>query len=152
MGTVQVLSIGLEPLHRVSVRHAVGMLMRRVAEIHEADGQNAVFGAFPRPKAVRLVRYVALSWRYAQPVRWSRRSVLKRDGFRCAYCGQRATTIDHIVPLSRGGTSTWLNTVAACGGHARSCNGRKANMLLDEAGMFLRHPPRVPCYVDLQRM
>ncbi|HWC79970.1 MAG TPA: HNH endonuclease [Pseudonocardiaceae bacterium] len=50
-----------------------------------------------------------------------------------------ADTVDHIVPLSRGGVRTsWLNTVACCGGGPRSCNARKGNRLLAEAGLRLR--------------
>lgn len=113
---VLVLNAGYEPLHTVSVPHAIRMLVRDVAVVHEAE-DGLAYGLFPRPKIVRLLRYVVMKWRYTQPPRWSRRGVLARDGHRCAYCGQRATTIDHVVPLSRGGARTdWLNTVAACGG------------------------------------
>ncbi|MEV6628228.1 HNH endonuclease, partial [Amycolatopsis sp. NPDC051114] len=113
---VLVLNAGYEPLQTVSVPHAIRMLVRHVAEIHEAE-DGLAYGLFPRPKIVRLLRYVVMKWRYTQPPRWSRRGVLTRDGHRCAYCGRRATTIDHVTPLSRGGARTsWLNTVAACGG------------------------------------
>jgi hypothetical protein len=104
---VLVLNAGYEPLHTVSVPHAIRMLVRDVAVVHEAvDG--LAYGLFPRPKIVRLLRYVVMKWRYTQPPRWSRRGVLARDGHRCAYCGQRATTIDHVVPLSRGGRADRL--------------------------------------------
>ena len=73
--------------------------------------------------------------------------------YRCAYCGARATTIDHVTPLSRGGERTsWLNTVAACGGTSRSCNARKADRLPAEAGMKLRFAPFVPTWDQLQRL
>ncbi|MEA5363301.1 HNH endonuclease [Amycolatopsis sp., V23-08] len=146
---VLVLNAGYEPLHTVSVPHAIRMLVRDVAVVHEAE-DGLAYGLFPRPKIVRLLRYVVMKWRYTQPPRWSRRGVLARDGHRCAYCGQRATTIDHVVPLSRGGARTdWLNTVAACGGTARSCNARKADKLPAEAGMKLRITPRVPSWDQL---
>lgn len=149
MGSVLVLNASYEPLHQVSVPHAIRMLVRNVAEIHEAE-TDMTFGLFPRPKIVRLLRYVAMAWRYKQAPRWSRRGVLKRDGHRCAYCGRRADTVDHITPLSRGGKRTcWLNTVAACGGSARSCNARKANNLPEEVGMRLRITPFVPTWHEL---
>jgi 5-methylcytosine-specific restriction endonuclease McrA len=66
--------------------------------------------------------------------------VLRRDGRRCAYCGRRADTIDHVVPRSRGGTHTWDNCVAAC----RVCNSRKADRLIEELGWTLAGPPRAP--------
>ncbi|WAL69143.1 HNH endonuclease [Amycolatopsis cynarae] len=147
---VLVLNASYEPLHVVSVPHAIRMLVRKVAEIQEAE-DGRPFGLFPRPKIVRLVRYVVMKWRYTHPPRWSRRGVLLRDGYRCAYCGHRADTVDHIVPVSRGGErASWLNTVAACGGSARSCNARKADRLPEEAGMRLRVTPRVPDWHELQ--
>jgi 5-methylcytosine-specific restriction endonuclease McrA len=146
---VLVLNASMEPLHTVSVPHAVRMLVRKVAEIHEAE-TNTTFGHYPLPKVVRLVRYVVMRWRYRHPPRWSRRGVLQRDGHRCAYCGRPADTIDHITPLSRGGARTsWLNTVACCGGGPRSCNARKGDRLPAEAGMRLRSTPHVPTWSEL---
>lgn len=148
MGSVLVLNATNEPLHKVSVQHAVRMLVREVAEIHEAEA-DALIGLFPRPRTVRLLRYVAMKWRYNHPPRWSRRGVLIRDHHTCAYCGGRADTVDHIVPTSRGGERTsWLNTVAACGG-PRSCNARKANKLPAEARMYPRITPRIPTWNEL---
>lgn len=142
---VLVLNASMEPLHTVSVPHAVRMLVRRVAEIHEAE-VGTTFGHYPLPRVVRLVRYVAMKWRYSHPPRWTRRGVLKRDGHRCAYCGRPADTVDHVVPLSRGGARTdWFNTVACCG----RCNARKGNRLLDEAGMLLLVTPRAPSWHEL---
>jgi 5-methylcytosine-specific restriction endonuclease McrA len=149
---VLVLNASFEPLQKVSVPHAIRMLVRQVAEVHEADA-DLTFGLFPRPRVVRLLRYVVMKWRYDRQPGWSRRGVLRRDGYRCAYCGRRADTVDHIVPLSRGGRRTcWLNTVAACGGSSRSCNARKADRLPEEAGMRLRVTPYVPTWVELEAL
>ncbi|KDB52123.1 HNH endonuclease [Sphaerotilus natans] len=70
-----------------------------------------------------------------------------RDRHTCAYCGQRFLreprehlTREHIVPTSRGGTHSWMNCITAC----RSCNGRKGNRLLHEAGMELLYLPYIP--------
>ncbi|QUQ62422.1 HNH endonuclease [Kutzneria sp. CA-103260] len=143
---VLVLNASMEPLHTVSVPHAVRMLVRRVAEIHEAD-TGAKFGHYPLPRVVRLVRYVVMKWRYSRPPRWSRRGVLQRDHHRCAYCGRPADTVDHVLPLSRGGARTsWLNTVACC---AR-CNAAKGSRLLDEAGLRLLVTPHAPSWFELQ--
>lgn len=150
MGRVLVLNASYEALHEVSVPHAIRMLVRHVAEIHEAEADTTL-GLFPLPKVVRLLRYVTTRWMYNQPPRWSRRGVLKRDKYTCAYCGSYADTVDHVMPLSRGGKRTsWLNTVAACGGSKRSCNTRKADNLPEEVGMRLRFQPRVPSRVELR--
>jgi hypothetical protein len=70
--------------------------------------------------------------------------LLKRDRHTCAYCADvqdaRALTVDHIVPASRGGALSWMNTVAAC----RPCNSRKADRTPDEARMPLLFAPFVP--------
>jgi 5-methylcytosine-specific restriction endonuclease McrA len=143
---VLVLNASMEPLHTVSVPHAVRMLVRKVAEIHEAE-DGTTFGHYPLPRVVRLVRYVVMKWRYSRPPRWSRRGVLQRDHHRCAYCGRPADTVDHVLPLSRGGARTsWLNTVACC---AR-CNAAKGSRLIDEAGLRLLVTPHAPSWAELQ--
>jgi 5-methylcytosine-specific restriction endonuclease McrA len=138
---VLVLNADFGPLHRVSVRHAVRMLVRQVAEIHEARPDRLI-GVFPMPTVVRLVSYVVTRWRRSHGPVWSRRGVLERDHRICAYCGRSATTIDHVLPRSRGGANTWLNTVAACG----RCNQRKGDRTPSEARMPLRVAPAAPSW------
>jgi 5-methylcytosine-specific restriction endonuclease McrA len=141
---VLVLNADLGPLHRVSLRHAVRMLVRRVAEVHEAK-PDRVIGVYPVPTVVRLVSYVVTRWRHSRGPAWSRAGVLVRDGHRCAYCGRAASTIDHVLPRSRGGANGWLNTVAACGG----CNQRKGDRTPSEARMPLRTVPTVPTWAAM---
>jgi 5-methylcytosine-specific restriction endonuclease McrA len=144
--TVLVINADLGPLHRVSLRHAVRMLVRRVAEVHEAEPDRLI-GVYPMPTVVRLVRYVVTKWRYSAGPAWSRAGVLARDGRRCGYCVGAATTVDHILPRCRGGRNTWLNTVAACDG----CNQRKGDRTPAEAGMVLRFEATVPTWASLAR-
>jgi len=76
---------------------------------------DRLIGVYPVPRVLRLVSYVVTRWRYGHggPAR-SRGGVLTRDGHRCAYCGGAgATTVDHVLPRSRGGRDSWKNTVAA---------------------------------------
>lgn len=143
MGAVTLYNASFEPLGRVSFKHAVRMLFREVAVVHEQQGDKMI-GPHPWPKAVRLVRYIAMHWMY-RPAGYSREGVLKRDQHRCAYCGGQARTIDHLLPQSRGGRWTWMNTVAACG----KCNGRKGNRTPEEAHMALRIEPYVPTRAQL---
>lgn len=143
---VLVVNADLGPLHRVSLRHAVRMLVRRVAEVHEAHPDRLI-GVYPVPTVVRLVRYVVTRWRYTAGPAWSRSGVLARDGRRCAYCEGPATTVDHVLPRSRGGRNTWLNTVAACDG----CNQRKGDRTPAEAGMRPRFEPSTPSWASLAR-
>jgi hypothetical protein len=143
---VLVLNADLGPLHRVSLKHAVRMLLRQVAEVHEAVPDRQI-GIFPVPRAVRLLRYVVTRWRFGAGPAWSRAGVLVRDGHRCVYCGGIASTVDHVLPRSRGGRNTWLNTVAACG----FCNHRKGDRTPAEAGMALRSKPTAPTWASLIR-
>jgi hypothetical protein len=142
--TVLVLNADLGPLHRVTLRHAIRMLCRQVAEVHEAE-PDLRLGVFPMPRVVRLLRYIVTTWRFATGPGWSRSGVMTRDGHRCAYCGAAATTIDHVRPRSRGGVNTWLNTVAAC----RGCNQRKGDRTPAEARMPLRVNPHAPTWATL---
>jgi 5-methylcytosine-specific restriction endonuclease McrA len=98
--TVLVINADLGPLHRVSLRHAVRMLFRQVAVVHEAE-PDRIIGVYPMPKVVRLVQYVVTKWRYSAGPAWSRSGVLNRDGRHCGYCSKAATTVDHILPRAR---------------------------------------------------
>lgn len=79
-------------------------------------------------------------------VAFCRRNIFKRDHLTCQYCGCRPgspeLTIDHVLPRSQGGLSTWENCVLAC----VACNARKANRTPDQAGMRLRRPPSRPSW------
>jgi 5-methylcytosine-specific restriction endonuclease McrA len=93
------------------------------------------------PRVIQLVYYDRLPRR---EVRFTRRNIFFRDRNRCQYCGgtfaQRRLNLDHVVPLSRGGASSWENVVCAC----IECNSRKGCRTPDEAGMRLVRPPRRP--------
>jgi len=145
---VTLLNASYEPLAKVSFQHAVKMLFREVAVVEEADshpdGRHRMIGPHPWPRVIRLVRYVATKWLY-RPAGWSRQGVFIRDRHVCGYCGAKATTIDHILPESRGGRWSWANNVAAC----ERCNGRKGNRTPEEAGMRLLVEPYVPTRAQL---
>jgi 5-methylcytosine-specific restriction endonuclease McrA len=143
MSSVTLLNASYEPLGTVTFKHAVRMLFREVATVEEGHDDRMI-GPHRWPKVIRLVRYVAAKWMY-RPAGYTRTGVLKRDRHRCAYCGSRASTIDHLLPSSRGGPWSWLNTVAACG----PCNSRKSNRTPREAGMRLLLEPYVPTRAQL---
>jgi 5-methylcytosine-specific restriction endonuclease McrA len=66
--------------------------------------------------------------------------VLSRDSGLCQYCGGTATTLDHVMPVSRGGAWSWNNLVAACG----RCNAKKGAKTPAEARMTLARAPKEP--------
>lgn len=98
------------------------------------------------PEVVTLVRYDRLP---ASEVTLSRRNIHKRDKFTCQYCGAQPggaeLTIDHILPRSRGGGTTWKNCVLACLG----CNKKKDNRTPEEAKMRLKRKPKQPLWSPL---
>jgi 5-methylcytosine-specific restriction endonuclease McrA len=149
MQHVLVLNATYEPLSVVSMRRAVVLLLKEKAELVEAAEAllRSESLTLQVPIVIRLVYYVRIPRRFALPV--SRRTVMARDHFACQYCGARpgraSLTIDHILPRSRGGQTTWENVTTACG----ACNRRKGNRLPDEAGMPLQRPARRPRYLAL---
>ena len=147
MGSVLVLNATYEPLSVVSVRRAVVLLLKEKAEIVEAAeaqlrSENLTI---PRPLVIRLVYYVRIPYRVSIPL--TRRTVLARDHYTCQYCGfvppRQMLTLDHVLPRSCGGKTTWENVVTAC----QKCNGRKGNRTPDEARMTLLTEPKRPRYL-----
>jgi 5-methylcytosine-specific restriction endonuclease McrA len=134
------LNATFEPLCVVSSRRAIVLVLAHKAESVDVadDVVHAERVSLPVPIVVRLTRYVRVPYPSSVPL--SRRAVFTRDGQTCVYCGGSATSIDHVVPRSRGGTHTWDNVVAAC----RRCNHTKADRSLAEMGWSLPHPPRTP--------
>lgn len=143
-GSVMVLNASFEPIQRVDWKHAIRMLVREVAVVHEAEGDRMI-GDMPFPKVLRLVKYIAMKWRGAKAPTWSRRRLMARDKGLCAYCGKNASTVDHIMPVSRGGKTNWLNTVASCS----LCNNKKGSKTLKEARMVLLVDAYTPSWWDL---
>ncbi|HEU5012904.1 MAG TPA: HNH endonuclease [Roseiflexaceae bacterium] len=144
---VLVLNASYEPLQLVSIRRAVVLLLQEKAELVEAAEQRLRAQGFSLevPIVIRLVRYIRIPRRMRLPC--SRRGVLARDRETCQYCGAQPgrlhLTVDHVLPRSKGGLTTWENVVAAC----RECNHRKGSRTPDEANMVLLTKPRQPQYV-----
>lgn len=94
------------------------------------------------PSIIRLKKYVRNYSR--STVRFCRENVYLRDNFTCQYCYQEFTsrdlTLDHVVPVSKGGRKSWQNVVAAC----RRCNQKKGSRSLDQAKMPLLKRPEMP--------
>lgn len=136
-----VLNAGYEPLAVVSFKRALVLVMNEKASVVAADDEDVVRSAsesWPRPSVIILRNYVRVPGGRQVPV--SRRGVLRRDGSRCGYCASPATTIDHVVPRSRGGADSWENLVACC----LRCNNAKGDRTPGEMGWTLRLKPRPP--------
>jgi 5-methylcytosine-specific restriction endonuclease McrA len=127
----------------VSERRAVVLVLAGRAEPVATPDEPQVWHSpavsIDVPSIVRLHHVVRLPSRVRLPP-LTRRAVLLRDNYRCAYCDEPGDTIDHIVPRSRGGRHEWTNVVTACRRH----NTQKGDRLLNELGWFLRVEPRIP--------
>lgn len=164
--SVLVLNRSFVAVHITNVRRAITLLFRRLAEVvHIEEGQYAAHSleswrelsalqtAFRGPhedwvravgydlQAPRVIRLVACDRGPRQGLRFNRRNVFARDGNQCQYCGRQfpmsELSLDHVVPRSRGGTTSWENIVCAC----VACNVRKGGRTPPEARMNLvRHP------------
>ena len=141
-GRVLVLNATFEPINVCSVRRAVVLLLKEKAEVVERGAWelHSERTTLSRPAVIRLVSYVHVP-RDHHRRKITRRAVFARDGWTCQYCGSRSNlTVDHVIPRSKGGQSSWENIVASCA----PCNRRKGDRLPRQAGMHPRHAPRAP--------
>ena len=152
------------PLLTTTTRQALGLVSCGAAKIvdpvtyvvHDLESWDAVTRAGERfergrirsmrlclapPEVVVLTRYKGIG---SRTIVFSRRNLYRRDRYTCQYCGVRpgtsALTIDHVLPRSRGGTSSWENCVLAC----FRCNGKKGACTPKEARMRLPRAPEKP--------
>src|SRR3989449_8530367 len=138
---VLVLNASYEPINVCAARRAIVLVLKGVAMAEEENGHflHAARIAMRVPSVIRLLEYRRIPH---QTRALSRKNILLRDRNTCQYCGLVVSsgelTLDHVVPRSRGGSSTWENLVACC----HSCNRRKGNHLLGETEMKLLKEPR----------
>ncbi len=167
--SVLVLNKSYMAVHIVNAKRAFCLLVKRLAEVISVQEQqylsydfeswkdlSALKDGFPGdedevvktisfeirvPRIIRLVRYDKYP---KHNVRFNRRNVFARDGNRCQYCGKRFSTselsLDHVLPRSLGGRSTWENLVCSC----TQCNARKGGRIPAAAGMRLVRKPSRP--------
>ena len=162
-----VLNRSWRPVFTVPARKAVVWLCREIAEVvYEADCSLHTFDSWASlsefmedrpllaspsvsiavPEIVKLVFYNGIP---RHRVAFTRRALFSRDNYTCQYCGAtpgtKELTIDHVIPLSRGGNNSWENCVLAC----VKCNAKKGSRLINEAGMSLLKRPVPPKWTPL---
>ncbi|NOZ21854.1 MAG: HNH endonuclease [Planctomycetes bacterium] len=119
----------------------VSQLKAQFEEYEQDDWVHTVSVAIRVPKVIRLLFYDRFP---AQTLKFNRRNIFARDESRCQYCGKKFPTselsLEHIIPRSRGGESTWKNVVCACTG----CNKKKGGRTPQEAHMKLIRKPVKP--------
>ena len=140
MSRTLVLNATYEPLGVVAERRALILVLNSRATMIEDSGSVLRYtgGAISLPAVIKLNKFIRIPYRHGVPL--SRRAIFARDGSRCVYCRAPATSIDHVVPRSRGGAHHWENVVSCC----HRCNRVKADRHLKELGWRLRTAPLEP--------
>src|ERR1700723_404418 len=123
---VLVLNASFEPINIWAARRALVLVLKGVASAEE-ETLHAVHSARAMtrlPSVIRLLEYRRIPH---QTRALSRKNILMRDRYTCQYCQKTLPssemTLDHVIPRSRGGLSTWENLVACC----HPCHRRKGN-------------------------
>jgi 5-methylcytosine-specific restriction endonuclease McrA len=141
---VLVLNSSLQPLSVIPERRLVVLLSKSKVMFIDDEVRQIIEERIAerrltndRPVIVQLLANVHIPRMVLRP---TRANIMLRDDEICQYCGKhtRDLTLDHVLPRSRGGQSTWENLVACC----KTCNGRKGSKLPKEASMKLLRQPR----------
>ena len=137
-------------LNTINWKRAVCLVIKGKSEVVKYSDivLRNVSGVVMRlPIVIRLIKVIRTIYRSHVP--FSKRNVMVRDRFRCVYCGVKdELTIDHVIPVSRGGKSNFENCVTAC----KPCNNKKDRRTPSEAKMFLRKQPYSPTISEFFRM
>jgi 5-methylcytosine-specific restriction endonuclease McrA len=138
---VLVLNATFEPINVTAVRRALVLVLKGVAQAEETNHTevHSTSRAVKVPSVIRLLSYRHIP---QQSRALSRKNILLRDRNTCQFCGTALPaaelTLDHVLPRSRGGRSSWENLVACC----YSCNNNKGDRTPEEAGLKLQRRPR----------
>jgi 5-methylcytosine-specific restriction endonuclease McrA len=138
---VLVLNATFEPINVTAVRRAMVLMLKGVAQAEEINHTrvHSASRALEVPSVIRLLAYRHIP---QQTRALSRKNILLRDRNTCQFCRRTLAaselTLDHVVPRSRGGRSSWENLVACC----YQCNNSKGDRTPEEAGLALARRPR----------
>lgn len=114
------------------------------AELQAARDEECIRTVSKRIRVPEIILLTLFNGYPRMEVAFTRRNLYRRDGFTCQYCGAQPggaeLSIDHVMPRSKGGRSSWSNCVLACTG----CNRRKGNRTPAEARMKLQTEPKAP--------
>lgn len=142
---VLVLNQSYEPLSVCNIKKAFLLLYLGKAELIINDDRKSIRTirrSYPWPSVIRISKYINVPYK---KVVLTRRNILRRDGYKCAYCGRGdlPLTVDHILPKARGGDDNWENLISAC----TFCNNKKGDRTPEEARMSLIYRPFKPNHV-----
>lgn len=137
---VLVLNASYEAIQICSAKRALTMVLGGKAVVEQSSNHFVKTSRvnIQIPSVIRLLSYRRIP---RQNRSISRKGIILRDRNACQYCGKylagKDLTIDHVIPKSRGGSTTWLNAVSCC----FPCNNRKGSKTPEEANMPLLRKP-----------
>ncbi|WP_026951163.1 HNH endonuclease [Algoriphagus mannitolivorans] len=138
---VLVLNLDHSPVAVVSPQKAIVLVLLEKANVlstYDLLQIRTVSRSFEYPAVIRLTHYKSIPYR---GVLLNRNNLFRRDKGECQYCGsKRHLTIDHVIPRSKGGKTSWTNLITAC----NRCNVNKGDKTPEQAGMVLRSEPFKP--------
>lgn len=114
------------------------------AEIRSVDEQDCIRTVSKIIKAPRVIILLRYEGYYRRQPKFNRINIFRRDSDTCQYCNKKFQkydlTLDHVVPRSQGGKSTWDNIVCCC----VKCNRKKGGRTPEQAAMALLNTPKKP--------
>lgn len=165
---VLVLNKNYIPIEVTHAKRALSMLYQEVAKALDEEYRTYDFMNWLQLEATQAHERIGLVERFIRvpqavvlkfydqipqkQIRFSRINVYLRDQHICQYCGQNFSkdqlNLDHVIPKSKGGLTTWENVVCCC----LNCNKRKADLSLAQAEMKLIKKPSKPRWSFLQEI
>lgn len=159
---VLVLNRSFLPIHVISVRRAFCLLYRGIAKAVDDQFKTFDFESWSKlsieqreeaiglvDRMIRIPRVILLVTYDRMPrgnIRFTRLNIYLRDNSTCQYCGKKfpksELSLDHVIPRSYGGKSTWGNIACCCS----ACNRKKGGRTPEESNLKLLKPPRKPTW------
>jgi len=163
MNNVLVLNSGMYAIHIIDWQKAISLIYRGQASVVDEDYRRYNFDEWTELSAmisdspngfvhsvnlkVAVPEVIALNFYDRLPdsdVKFTRKNIYHHYVSKCCYCGKRFATpqlnLDHVIPRSKGGTTSWDNIVLSC----IPCNTKKANRTPVEAGLKMHYSPSKP--------
>ena len=137
-------------LNSVTWKRAIRLVIKGKTEVLKYGDKilKRVDGSIMRvPSVMKLMKVIRLIYKHKVP--YSKKNIHIRDNNKCVYCGSKNDlTIDHVIPISKGGKTSFENCVAAC----KDCNNKKGSRTPHEANMYLKKQPYAPTISEFFRI
>ena len=137
-------------LNSVDWKRAICLILKGKTEVlkYTENVLKCADGSFMKiPAVMKLMKVIRMIYRHKVP--YSKKNIMIRDNYACGYCGtNKELTIDHIIPFSKGGKTSFENCITAC----QSCNHKKGSRTPHEARMYLRSKAFAPTISEFFRI